>query len=51
MKEILFALIFFGFHAFLWGGTAYLVFWRGESGWWFVLTLLVSVMFSQVSVK
>ena len=22
-------------------GTAYLVFWRGESGWWFCLTILL----------
>ena len=51
MKEIVFGLIFLAFHAFLWGGTAYLVFWRGESGWWFLLTLVVSAMFSNVSIK
>lgn len=22
-------------------GTAYLVFWRGESGWWFLLAVLL----------
>lgn len=27
--------------AFLFGGCAYLVFWRGNSGWWFVLALIL----------
>jgi hypothetical protein len=26
----------------IWGATGYLVFWRGESGWWFALTVLMS---------
>ena len=26
----------------IWGGTGYVVFWRGESGWWFVAALFVS---------
>lgn len=27
--------------AFLFGGTAYEVFWRGHSGWWFLLAILL----------
>jgi hypothetical protein len=26
------------------GGTAYLVFWRGHSGWWFLLAVMLSSM-------
>lgn len=26
----------------LWVGTAYIVFWLGNSGWWFILTILMS---------
>ena len=28
--------MYFLFLAFRLGGTAYIVFWRGHSGWWFV---------------
>ena len=27
---------------FIWSGTAYLVFWLGHSGWWFLLTSILS---------
>ncbi len=38
---------------FLWGifnigGCAYLVFWRGNSGWWFLLAILLA---SSITVK
>jgi len=36
MKEI--ALLLYG--TFLIGGTSYIVFWKGQSGWWFLLTIL-----------
>jgi hypothetical protein len=26
---------------FLIGGCAYLVFWRGQSGWWFLLAMIL----------
>jgi hypothetical protein len=27
---------------FIWSGTAYLVFWKGHSGVWFILTILMT---------
>ena len=30
------------FESLIWGGCAYVVFWRGVSGWWFALALVVS---------
>lgn len=50
LVRVVFGLAFYAFHLALWAGTAYIVFWRGESGWWFVLTLLVSMLFSSVKV-
>jgi hypothetical protein len=34
--------LMFGWLVFVWSGTAYLVFWLGHSGWWFVLTCVIS---------
>lgn len=28
------------YNAFLLGGTAYIVFWLGHSGWWFLFTFI-----------
>lgn len=37
---IVWMILAFGLDAFLTGGAAYLVFWRGFSGWWFLLAIL-----------
>jgi hypothetical protein len=29
-------------NVFIWGGTAYLVFWKGHSGAWFLLTIIIT---------
>jgi hypothetical protein len=46
--KLAFGLAFYAFHLAIWAGTAYVVFWRGESGWWFLLAAFVSLMFSSV---
>jgi len=28
------------YNVFIIGGTAYLVFWKGQSGWWFILAMI-----------
>lgn len=41
MKQIILTAILFGWCAFIMGGCAYVVFWRGESGWWFVFAFFI----------
>jgi hypothetical protein len=36
---IIVSLLVVAYDAFLIGGCAYLVFWRGNSAWWFVLAV------------
>lgn len=40
-----FIIFFFSFLwcAFIWGGTTFLISERGWSGWWFVLTFILTV--------
>lgn len=33
------------YNAAIIGGCAYLVFWRGHSGWWFLLAMLLMASF------
>jgi hypothetical protein len=40
--SILFLLL--AYRVFIYGGTAYLVFWRGQSAWWFVLAVLLGMI-------
>lgn len=35
------ALAYLAWNALVLGGTAYVVFWRGYSGWWFLLAVLL----------
>lgn len=36
---------------FIIAGTSYIVFWKGESGWWFLLAILLMVAVSSVVCK
>ena len=38
---IILSLLILAYNAFLISGCAYLVFWKGHSGWWFLLTLVL----------
>lgn len=42
MRGIIVIIALLVFKAFIIGGCAYLVFWRGESGWWFLLAIMLS---------
>lgn len=33
---------------FLIGGTSYIVFWKGYSGWWFVLAIMLSINWEEM---
>lgn len=39
MTYLIYVVLWMGFCI---GGCAYLVFWRGESGWWFVLAIYLA---------
>lgn len=34
---------------FIWAGCSYVVFWRGRSGWWFLLA--IAATYSEVLIK
>ena len=44
MDTVLIILIIMLYKAFIWGGTAYLVFCKGISGWWFFLAALIATI-------
>ena len=44
MDTVLIVLIIMLYKAFIWGGTAYLVFCKGISGWWFFLAALIATI-------
>ena len=42
MKELTYLIYIVLWEAFVIGGCAYLVFWLGASGWWFILAVVLS---------
>ncbi|MDI1253845.1 hypothetical protein [Thermomonas sp.] len=42
MKYVTYLIYIIIFESIVWGGTGYVVFGLGNSGWWFVLAALVS---------
>lgn len=42
MKHLTYLIYVLFSYTFLFGGTAYIVFILGHSGWWFLLTLILS---------
>ena len=42
MKYLTYLIYIVCYESLVIGGTAYVVFWLGHSGWWFLLTALLS---------
>jgi len=42
MKEITYLIYIVLYEAFIVGGCAYIVFWQGNSGWWWLLACAMS---------
>ena len=41
LNNIILSLLILPYNAFLISGCAYLVFWKGHSGWWFLLAVVL----------
>lgn len=44
MKEITYLIYILFWEAMIFGGTGYVVFWLGHSGWWFALATVIGGM-------
>lgn len=42
MKALTYLIYIVLYEGLIWGGTGYAVFWRGFSGWWFLLAVVAS---------
>lgn len=48
---VVIALIYFAWNIIVLGTTAYVVFWLGHSGWWFLFALICCGSFSEAAVR
>ncbi len=42
VSYLIYVTLMFVWLVLLWGASGYVVFWLGRSGWWFILTLIMS---------